>query len=75
MTAHLVTHAEVIRESAPDRVWHSLTPAQADGLSCVHCGVSYLLVSVPHRPVGRSETGSQVFSCTWIEHDQADAEL
>jgi hypothetical protein len=41
-----------------------LTPAQADGLSCVVCGADYLTVRVPHRPVGRSATGSQVFACT-----------
>ncbi len=73
MTA-IVTHAQVIRESAPDRVWTDLSPEQADGVACVHCGISYILVGVPHRPVGRSDTGSQVFACTWIEHDQADAD-
>jgi len=31
----------------------------------VRCGVNYLLVAVPHRPVGRSHTGSQVFACSW----------
>jgi hypothetical protein len=41
-----------------------LTPAQADGLACVVCGADYLTVRVPHRPVGRSVTGSQVFACS-----------
>lgn len=42
-----------------------LTAAQADGLSCVVCSADYLTVAVPHRPVGRSATGSQVFACSW----------
>ncbi len=41
-----------------------LTPAQADGLACVVCSADYLTVRVPHRPVGRSRTGSQVFACS-----------
>jgi hypothetical protein len=40
-----------------------LTAPQADGLACVVCGVDYLRVRVPHVPVGRSVTGSQVFAC------------
>jgi hypothetical protein len=40
-----------------------LTPSQADGLACVVCGADYLRVHVPHVPVGRSGTGSQVFAC------------
>jgi hypothetical protein len=47
----------------PDRVFTGLNPAQADGLACVHCGTGYLAVRVPHQPVGRSETDSQVFVC------------
>jgi len=72
MTAHSVTHAATFRdaEANPNRVWHNLTPEQADGLSCAVCGVSYLLVAVPHRPIGFSETGSQVFACTWLGGDQ-----
>lgn len=40
-----------------------VTAAQADGLACVVCGADYLHVRVPHVPVGRSVTGSQVFAC------------
>ncbi|GAA5161915.1 hypothetical protein [Amycolatopsis dongchuanensis] len=40
-----------------------LTAPQADGLACVRCGADYLRVRVPHVPVGRSVTGSQVFAC------------
>jgi hypothetical protein len=46
-----------------DRVFTGLNPAQADGLACVHCGIDYLTAGVPRRPVGRSETDSQVFAC------------
>ena len=41
-----------------------LTPAQADGLACVVCGVDYLQVNAARRPVGWSQSGSQVFACT-----------
>lgn len=37
---------------------------QADGLACVACGRLYTHSGTPHRPVGRSHTGSQVFACT-----------
>ncbi|WP_024799542.1 hypothetical protein [Nocardia sp. BMG51109] len=40
-----------------------LTPLQDDGLACVVCGADYLRVRVPHVPVDRSVTGSQVFAC------------
>ena len=40
-----------------------LTPLQADGLACVVCEADYLRVRVSHVPVGRSVTGSQVFTC------------
>ena len=40
-----------------------LTPAQADGLACVVCAVDYLEHNTPRRPVGRSQSGSQVFAC------------
>lgn len=40
-----------------------LSALQADGLACVACGADYLRVRVPHVPVGRSVTGSQVFAC------------
>jgi len=43
------------------------SPAQADGLACVVCGADFLTVTVAHRPVGRSETGSQTFAC--CSHD------
>lgn len=46
-----------------DTIISGLTPVQADGLACVECGVEYLHARVPHVPVGRSETGSQVFAC------------
>lgn len=36
----------------------ALTEAQADGLVCVVCGGDE-----PTVPVGRSDTGSQVFAC------------
>ncbi|RJQ86631.1 hypothetical protein [Amycolatopsis panacis] len=40
-----------------------LTAPHADGLACVLCGADYLRVRVPHVPVRRSVTGSQVFAC------------
>lgn len=57
-------HAEALDMDAARIDVTQLTPAQADGLSCVVCGADYLTVAVPHRPVGRSATGSQVFACT-----------
>lgn len=47
-----------------ERIWRGLSTAQADGMACVVCGADYLTVRVPGVPVGRSETGSQVFACT-----------
>jgi excisionase family DNA binding protein len=41
----------------------TLIDAQADGLACVICGADFLAVKVAHYPVGRSDTGSQVFAC------------
>jgi len=58
-------HAEALDIDAARIDFTRLTPAQADGLACVRCGVDYLTVAVPHRPVGRSATGSQVFACSW----------
>ncbi|PNG93478.1 hypothetical protein SMF913_28943 [Streptomyces malaysiensis] len=49
-----------------------LTPAQADGLACVACGADYLHIHVPHVPVGRSVTGSQVFACVGCALDARD---
>lgn len=46
-----------------DTIIAGLTALQADGLACVVCGAHYLGVRVPHVPVGRSVTGSQVFAC------------
>ncbi|GGU46891.1 hypothetical protein [Lentzea flava] len=46
-----------------DTIITALTPLQADGLACVECRVDYFRVRVPHVPVGRSVTGSQVFAC------------
>jgi hypothetical protein len=43
-----------------ERVMVGLTKTQADGLECVICGSPLLNVA---EPVGRSETGSQVFAC------------
>ncbi|HEX4723344.1 MAG TPA: hypothetical protein VH333_12560, partial [Pseudonocardiaceae bacterium] len=43
---------------------HYLTSAQADGLACVMCSADFVTAEVASRPVGRSETGSQVFACT-----------
>ncbi len=54
-----------------ERIWHGLSPAQADGLACVVCAVDYLTVPVAHRPVGRSQTGSQVFACRSACAEQA----
>jgi hypothetical protein len=57
----------------PDRehIWPGLTAAQADGLACVVCASDYLTDHTPHRPVGRSHTGSQVFACAGACADQA----
>ncbi|MFJ4845124.1 hypothetical protein [Streptomyces sp. NPDC088733] len=41
----------------------NLSDAAKDGLECVICGADYLRVRTPHVPVGRSETGSQIFAC------------
>ncbi|MFF0144452.1 hypothetical protein ATK36_3371 [Amycolatopsis sulphurea] len=46
-----------------DTLITGLTPVQADGLACATCGADYMRVPVPHVPVGRSVTGSQVFAC------------
>jgi len=48
-----------------------LTPIQADGLACVVCGADYLRGRVPHVPMGRSATGSQVFACIGCCPDDA----
>jgi len=39
-----------------------VTWLQADGLGCVVCKADFLRVRVPHVPVGRSVSGSQVFA-------------
>jgi hypothetical protein len=46
-----------------EKIITGLSALQADGLACVACGVDYFRVHVPHVPVGRSVTGSQVFAC------------
>lgn len=46
-----------------ERIWHELNSMQAEGLACVVCGAGYLSVPTPHVPVGRSQSGSQVFAC------------
>jgi hypothetical protein len=40
-----------------------LTPEQAAGTACVWCAVDFTAGDVPSVPVGRSETGGQVFAC------------
>ena len=47
----------------PETIFKALDPVQADGLACVVCGADFLRVPVPHLPVGRSVTRSQVFAC------------
>jgi hypothetical protein len=54
-----------------DTIIAGLTALQADGLACVVCGADYLRVRVPHVPVGRSVTGSQVFACVGCCPDDA----
>ncbi|TVT23749.1 hypothetical protein FNH05_32895 [Amycolatopsis rhizosphaerae] len=46
-----------------DPIIAGLPPVQANGLAWVACSVDFLQVRVPHVPVGRSVTGSQVFAC------------
>ncbi|TKG66251.1 hypothetical protein [Prauserella endophytica] len=48
-----------------------LNALQADGLACVVCGADYLRVRVPHVPLGRSVTSSQVFACVGCCPDDA----
>ncbi|OBA40324.1 hypothetical protein A5789_17605 [Nocardia sp. 852002-51101_SCH5132738] len=40
-----------------------LTALQADELACVVRGADYRHIRVPHVPVSRSVTDSQVFAC------------
>jgi hypothetical protein len=54
-----------------DTLITGLTPVQVDGLACVACRADYLRVRVPHVPVGRSMTGSQVFACVGCRLDDA----
>jgi hypothetical protein len=54
-----------------DTIIAELSVLQADGLACVVCGADYLRVRVPHVPVGRSVTGSQVFACVGCCADDA----
>lgn len=54
-----------------DTIIRGLTALQADGLACVACSADYLGVRVPHVPVGRSVTGSQVFACIGCCPDDA----
>jgi len=39
------------------------TAAQLDGLACIICGRDYQASNIPSVPVGRSQTGGQVFAC------------
>ncbi|MGH3885210.1 MAG: hypothetical protein ACRDSZ_01360 [Pseudonocardiaceae bacterium] len=57
-----------------DTIITRLTALQADGLACVACGADYFCVRVPHVPVGRSVTGSQVFACLGCPSDDRQAE-
>jgi hypothetical protein len=57
-------HAEALEVARFSFDINQLNPAQSDGLACVSCAVSYLTVRIPHRPVGRSHTGSQIFVCS-----------
>lgn len=68
----VLAYAEACGQAAYDAVAGSvvppvrdggLSPAQADGLACVVCGADFLTSEIPHRPVGRSASGSQVFAC------------
>lgn len=57
-------------------IWTGLSPAQADGRSCVVCGRDYLRDRRPVRrvPVGRAKnTTSQVFACVDRCADRAAA--
>lgn len=54
-----------------EKIITGLSPLQADGLACVACGADYRRVRVPSVPVGRSETGSQVFACVGCRLDEA----
>jgi hypothetical protein len=54
-----------------DTITTGLTAPQADGLACVVCGADYLRIQVPHVPVGRSVTGSQVFACVGCRLDDS----
>ena len=69
------TYVEGDADPAAEDVDEALTPAQADGLACVVCGVDFLTATVAHRPVGRSETGSQVFACCSHDEQAATGEL
>ncbi|MFC0432553.1 hypothetical protein [Kutzneria buriramensis] len=55
----------------PNTTIMGLSALQADGLACVVCGADYLRVRIPHVPVGRSVTGSQVFVCVGCRTDDA----
>jgi len=68
LTAYLAA-CQVPAPASVEPVLHGLTDAQADGLACVVCSVNFLASAVPHVPVGRSHTGSQVFACS--THDPA----
>jgi len=43
--------------------WRGLGPVQTDGLECVVCAASFRRPGSVSEPVGRSDTGSQVFAC------------
>jgi hypothetical protein len=46
-----------------ERIWIGLDPAAADGQACVVCGRGFRVRGSVRLPVGRSQTGSQVFAC------------
>lgn len=63
----------------PETFYTGLSPLQADGLACVVCARDYLRCGGAAVPVGRSQTGSQVFACvgecSGIPHGQGGARV
>jgi len=46
-----------------ETIYPGLSVLQADGVACLACDRNYLRSRAAHVPIGRSETGSQVFVC------------
>jgi hypothetical protein len=57
-----------------EKIVTGLTLLQADGLDCVVCGADDLRIHVPHVPVCRSGSGSQVFACVGCRPDDQHGE-